>query len=81
MRLLLLALLIYLGYVFCRAFFRALPGRRPGPPPAKTRGGEEMVRDPRCGTFVPRGDALTKTVGGKTHYFCSRECRDAYDGE
>jgi len=80
-RLLLLALLFYLCCRFFRSLFRALPGR-PSAPQAKTPGrGEEMVRDPQCGTYLPRGDALEKTVRGERHYFCSRECRDAFVGK
>ncbi len=80
-RLLLLGLLFYLGYKFFTSLARVLFGHRPAPPPARTREGEEMVRDPQCGTFLPRGDALSAVVGGKRHYFCSAACRDAYRGK
>lgn len=50
----------------------------PGPPPEKTRRGEEMIRDPQCGTYVPRNDAVKTEIKGKSHYFCSPECRDKY---
>lgn len=80
-RLLLLALLFYLGYSLFRFFLRALPGRRESPPAAKSSRGEEMVQDPHCGTYLPRGDALVKTVRGERHYFCSKACRDAFAGE
>jgi YHS domain-containing protein len=79
-RLLLLALLFYLGYCLIRTFFRALPGQKGSPPPAKGPRGEEMVQDPHCGTYLPRGDALVKTVRGEKHYFCSEACRDAFAG-
>ena len=78
-RLLLLAVLFYLGYSLFRSFLRALPGRRDFPPVKGSRG-EEMVQDPQCGTYLPRGDALTKTVRGERHYFCSEACRDAFAG-
>ncbi len=82
MRLLLLALLAYIVYAVLRSWLGLLPPRRRSVPPPKVRGGrgEEMVRDPHCGTYLPRGDALTKSVGGRTRYFCSQKCRDAYDG-
>jgi YHS domain-containing protein len=64
------------------AVLRSLPGRRPQQPDnrkdARSSRGEEMVKDPQCGTFVPRGEAVEGSKRGKTHYFCSRECRDAY---
>ncbi len=40
--------------------------------------GEKMVRDPQCGTYVPQSEALSETVAGKTHYFCSPECREKF---
>lgn len=79
-RLLLLGLLCYLGYTLLRSFMRKLPGNRSAPPAAKSSRGEEMVQDPQCGTYLPRGDALTKTVRGEKHYFCSATCRDAFTG-
>jgi YHS domain-containing protein len=39
-----------------------------------------MVRDPQCGTYLPRTDALSRTVGGEKEYFCSEKCRDAFGG-
>lgn len=77
-RLLLLALLFFLGYTLVQALLRGLGGRRQGPPPSRTREGEDMVRDPQCGTFVPRSDAVTVTSRGETRYFCSAKCRDAW---
>jgi len=80
-RLLLLALLFYVGYRFISSLLRVLPGR-PTATRAKSNGrGEEMVRDPQCGTYLPRGDALEKSVRGERHFFCSRECRDAFVGK
>ncbi len=34
--------------------------------------------DPVCGMTVDRAKALTATVGGETHYFCSERCREAF---
>ncbi len=76
-RLLILFLLGYLVFTWFRRLLRAL-GAPPPPPPEKTSRGEEMVRDPQCGTFLPRSDALNAQVRGETHHFCSPECRDAF---
>ncbi len=35
---------------------------------------DQMVQDPVCGVFVPRGVAVTEDIGGQTYYFCSRSC-------
>ncbi|MCS6897206.1 MAG: hypothetical protein NZM29_04470 [Nitrospira sp.] len=40
---------------------------------------DQMVLDPMCQTFVPRRIALIRTIGGKTHYFCSKECMAAFE--
>ena len=78
-RLLILFLLLYLAYRLLQRIIRGLPqGRGRSLPPEKTRQGEEMIRDPQCGTFVPRGDALSATVRGRRHYFCSEKCRRDY---
>jgi YHS domain-containing protein len=37
-----------------------------------------MVKDPVCGMYVPRGDAIPKTIDGHTLYFCSQECLSEY---
>jgi uncharacterized protein len=37
-----------------------------------------MVKDPVCGLYLPKGDALQQTVGGQTVYFCSQECLSQY---
>ena len=71
---LLVGFLVYTVFQFLR---QALT-KPPGAPPEKTVRGEEMVRDPECGTYVPRGDAIQDQLKGKSHYFCSTECRDKY---
>lgn len=35
----------------------------------------ELVRDRVCNTFLPRRAAVTMTVSGEVHYFCSDDCR------
>jgi YHS domain-containing protein len=74
-------LLALLALLIARAFWRIVggiletarsiePGRGPrGSAPVK------LVRDPVCGTFVSPRTALSATTAGRTHYFCSEECR------
>ncbi len=61
---------------------RSRPGTPPPPPPPRssnaTPSGGALRRDPVCGMFIPDTSAFTKTVGGETVYFCSKECRDKY---
>jgi YHS domain-containing protein len=35
---------------------------------------DQMVQDPVCLVFVPRGSAVTEVIGGQTYCFCSRGC-------
>lgn len=77
-KLLLFALVFYIGYTLFSAFMRSLSAPRPQTPPEKTRDGETMERDPQCGTYVPRGDAVSTSIRGTTYYFCSNKCRDDY---
>ena len=47
-------------------------GYTPGRPPQRSVG---LVRDPVCGVFVVRGQALTSGTGSTTRYFCSEKCK------
>lgn len=77
-RLILWAIAGFLLYTVIQAARQAMLRPRQEPPPEKSRGGETMERDPHCGTYVPRGDAVTATVRGQQHWFCSARCRDEY---
>ena len=53
--------------------------RTPAPrEPAPERLGGALVRDPQCGTYVPKGRAIAVGSGDTALYFCSVECRDAF---
>ncbi|HKL24671.1 MAG TPA: PP0621 family protein [Desulfuromonadales bacterium] len=79
-RLLIYILLGFVAYSVYQGVRRALNAPRPRPPEQKARG-EEMVRDPRCGTYLPKAEAIETRVAGETHYFCSAECRQAYQDQ
>lgn len=51
------------------------PSSQPG-----NAGGEEMVRDPHCGVYLPRSEAVPRKVQGETSYFCSQKCADEFSG-
>ena len=38
----------------------------------------EMVKDPVCGTYVEKDNAITVRNGDQTLHFCSYECRDKF---
>lgn len=46
--------------------------------PTRRAIGDELVKDPVCQTYVLRSKALSRTVGGVTHYFCGPECAARY---
>lgn len=77
-RLLLLGFLGYLLYTFWRCLLAAVTRSNSDteqePPPHD----EMMVLDPECGNYIHQRDALSRKITGKTRYFCSRECRDAF---
>jgi hypothetical protein len=72
---LLLALLVFLGAL--SIFRKKVPKgeSRAAPPKGEP---QPMVRDSSCGAFIPRDRALTATIGGEEHHFCSSACRDAF---
>lgn len=75
-RLILLALLFFLGYTVVQALLRGSGHNRK--PDNRTRDGETMVQDPQCGSYLPVSDTITATIAGKKHYFCSKKCRNQY---
>ena len=77
-RLILWAIFGFLVYTVVQAAWRAFHAAPSTTPPEKSRGGEAMMRDPQCGTFVPRGDAVEARVRGEQLWFCSTRCRDEY---
>ena len=70
MRLLFTAIWVVALYLVFRVLIRRLLGVRRQPPPIR----EALVKDPVCQTYLPRSRALSRTINGTTHYFCSPEC-------
>jgi hypothetical protein len=54
------------------------PQRRKAPPPVDGEriDGGELVQDPHCGVYVPKGSSVRGR--GETH-FCSDACRRAHE--
>ena len=76
-RLILWAILGFLIYTIVKAFAQGLRASAP-PPRDGVRNGETMERDPVCGKFITRDDAVAATARGRTHWFCSAGCRDEF---
>ena len=65
----------YFCSTHCRDAFKAEPEKYLKAQPSVTA----MVKDPVCGMDVdPEYAAASETYGGKTYYFCSTHCRDAF---
>ena len=68
-----------------RLIVNALMGGRrraaPSPPPREPRERAlgELVRDPNCGTYVPKASAIAVGSGDTARYFCSVKCRDEHE--
>lgn len=71
MRLIVLAVCGYLAYYALGALLRWLLQ----PPREKASG--ELVRDPECGVYFSKEDAVTRRVGGSVELFCSERCAAA----
>lgn len=74
-RYLIFFIFVYLVFRGLRSFI-SQPGDRLNK--AGTSAGEEMVKDPNCNTYIPLDSAIVGKVNGRHHYFCSKECLNAY---
>jgi YHS domain-containing protein len=75
LRIILLLIVIRLVMRFVMGLFQGLA---PDPRRARMDRPEPLVRDPVCGTYVPRARALTAGSGDRVQFFCSEECRRAW---
>jgi YHS domain-containing protein len=76
-RLFFYAIIAYLIYKFVA--LALMPRQQRGTrPPAQGRSGV-MVKDEICNTYLPKEDAVARTIDGREHFFCSRECLRKFD--
>ena len=73
MRMLIWLVLIYIGFRIIKGF---IAQRKQDEPVASQ--GEEAVRDPVCGVYVTKDDAVIGNLEGERIYFCSMECLEKY---
>jgi YHS domain-containing protein len=45
---------------------------------SSSAGGEDLVEDPVCHTYIPLSQAYKKEISGKSYYFCSQQCSEKY---
>ncbi len=66
-----------IGKAVGQLFQPTAPSRNP---PGGAAFGGELKKDPVCGVFVSAANALKKTSGGETVYFCSETCLNKFRG-
>ena len=75
MRLLIVILIAFVLYRLFKKYIGAGSVRRSADDGSEV---DEMVQDPSCMTYIPKRTAYRKTVGGREHFFCSRECAERF---
>jgi YHS domain-containing protein len=45
---------------------------------SQSAGGEDLIEDPVCHTYVPLSQAYKKEISGKDYFFCSKQCSDKF---
>lgn len=78
MRLLIWALLIYIGY----RIIISISNSKKKPPVAGSCSARDEAaatfKDPVCGVYVSEEDAVIGKLDGNRHYFCSMDCLEKY---
>jgi len=74
-RIIFILILLIVLYFLLRSAFREFGNRQPERLPTSK---DQMVQDPVCRVFVPRGSAVTEVIGGQTYCFCSQGCAAAF---
>ncbi len=80
-RLIISIIIFYVVYRIGKLFFM-VGGKTVKPIPKRHQenltGGEDLVEDPCCHTYIPISDAIVWKGLDKTHYFCSQKCLEQY---
>lgn len=71
-RIIFILILLIVLYFLIRSAVRDFKGRGEGNRLPVDK--DQMVQDPVCHVFVPRGTAVTEVIGGQTYCFCSKGC-------
>lgn len=70
LRILFLFILSYLFFVLFNWVLNRVKRHPGGRSRDSSMKAEEMVLDPQCRSYLPKGDAISRSG----HYFCSEEC-------
>ena len=79
MRFLFTIVIVMIAWQVLRGLLRSLAGGSANDVPKRDRlRGEEMVRDPECGTYIPKARAVSRSVNGRDLLFCCEDCGRRY---
>ena len=83
MRLLIYLALIFLIYYLFKSLSNALSPNRDKKEEklgTRTRGriDDELVKDPACGVYVAKRQAIRVRIKGRDYYFCSESCKEKF---
>lgn len=75
LRYLIILVLLVVLYFLIRSAIRELKSQSARQVPSR----DQMVQDPVCRVYVPRGAAVEASIGGQTYFFCSRDCASTFE--
>ncbi len=75
MRILIIAILIYIGFLLFKSTRNKNRAKRIDPDHnSRHSTSDVLVEDPICGTLVPKGQAVRLETSDSIEYFCSDDC-------
>ena len=77
-RIIVLVILFFVLYWVVKAIFLRPSGKIAGKRRNHIGSEEVMVKDPECGVYIPKNDAIASSINGRSQFFCSEECLDRY---
>lgn len=84
LRIIILALLFYIGYRLLKSSFMkksSLEDSADSEPGPSDRLTDVLVEDPVCHKLVPKAQAVRLDQNGEIFYFCSQECCNEFASE
>jgi hypothetical protein len=73
-----IVILFVLRLILRALFPQRIGAGKGGAAKRQERVGGALVRDPHCGTYIPKARAIVVGSGAGALHFCSVACRDAY---
>lgn len=81
LRIIILALLLYLLFRLLFGKRKRVPRREEGGRNSVQPSHDVLVEDPVCHTYIPKGQAIVYKSRDEIHYFCSEKCRQTFVSE